>query len=109
MTAAHLAAQNVQFGRTTDRHADDRVAAPIDKADIASRMSASPPPSVTAAECRQYADEAATVSIPTPGRAWRRHSLARHADYRGSARVASATHANDARNSCCCQLALGAC
>jgi hypothetical protein len=29
MTAAHLAAQNVQFGRTTDRHADDRVAAPI--------------------------------------------------------------------------------
>jgi hypothetical protein len=31
------------------------------------------------------------VSIPTPGRAWRRRSLARHADYRGSARVASGT------------------
>jgi hypothetical protein len=29
MTAAHLAAPNVQFGRTTDRHADDRIAAPI--------------------------------------------------------------------------------
>jgi hypothetical protein len=29
MTAAHVAAQNVQFGRTNDRHADDRVAAPI--------------------------------------------------------------------------------
>lgn len=29
MTAAHVAAQNVQFGRTNDRHADDQVAAPI--------------------------------------------------------------------------------
>ena len=64
----------------------------VAQADIPSRMSASPPPSVTAAECRQCPDEAATVSIPTPGRAWRRRSLARHADYRGSARVASGTH-----------------
>jgi hypothetical protein len=29
MTAAHVAAQNVQFGRINDRHADERVAAPI--------------------------------------------------------------------------------
>jgi hypothetical protein len=29
MTAAYVAAQNLQFGRTTDRHADDRVTAPI--------------------------------------------------------------------------------
>ena len=36
-------------------------------ADIACRMSASPPPSVTAAECGQCPNGAATVSIPAPG------------------------------------------
>jgi hypothetical protein len=30
MSAAHVTAQNAQFGRTADRHTDDRVAAPID-------------------------------------------------------------------------------